>query len=75
MLRGGFMAFFVTPAVTCKIVGKQPGKTKCRIVLPKCFVVFPKSFVVLRKCFLILPPVGLLNRGKPACGRLSPMSL
>ena len=40
------MAFFVTPAVACKIVGKQPGKTKCRIVLPKCFVVFPKSFVV-----------------------------
>ena len=69
------MAFFVIPAVTCKIVGKQPEETKCRVVLPKCFVVFPKSFVVLRKCFLILPPVGLLNRGKPACGRLSPMSL
>ena len=69
------MAFFVTPAVACKIVGKQPEETKCRIVLPKCFVVFPKCFVVLRKCFLILPPVGLLKRGKPACGRLSPMCL
>ena len=27
------MAFFVIPAVTCKIVGKQPEETKCRVVI------------------------------------------
>ena len=69
------MAFFVTLAVTCKIVGRQPEETKCLVVLSKCFVIFSKSFVVLRKCRVILPPAGLLKRGKPVCVRLSPMGL